>query len=227
VVNAIVVDLDDTLYPQSQYLACAVRATSERARELGVEGFEPAFLNALEEGSDKGGRIDAALLSLGTAPDRVKELVPDLVEAFTGCTPAPGELTFYPGAREALVRARDLGHVILVTDGAPRIQRAKMASLDVLDLVDTVVITDEFGGREFRKPDTRALATTLSELELEPGDCVFVGDRPGKDVEVARRLGLASVRVRTGEYAHVASEPAPTWEVTTFAEAIELLESFH
>jgi putative hydrolase of the HAD superfamily len=49
----------------------------------------------------------------------------------------------------------------------------------------------------------------LEQLGDIPERAIPIGDRPGKDVAAARALGIRAVRVRTGEHADLADEPAP------------------
>ena len=65
----VVVDLDDTLYPQAEYLAGAAAAVGRAATGLGLDGdtVTAALTARLAAGSDTGGTIDGALLAVGAA----------------------------------------------------------------------------------------------------------------------------------------------------------------
>ncbi|MBO0728689.1 MAG: hypothetical protein J2P57_05485, partial [Acidimicrobiaceae bacterium] len=67
---AVAVDLDDTLYPQWDYLAAAAEATALRATSLGLPAgdFCHAIREVLRAGSATGGTIDRALAALGLDP---------------------------------------------------------------------------------------------------------------------------------------------------------------
>ena len=55
------------------------------------------------------------------------------------------------------------------------------------------------------KPDARIFMHALEALDLEPGEAVFVGDSPSRDMAGARDVGMAHIWL-TGE---AASPPAP------------------
>src|SRR5207253_315978 len=98
----VVVDLDDTLYPQAGYLASATTAVGEAA---GLAGLDAAAVHAalrreLAAGSDTGGTIDRALLAVGVNAPDLPRYVPALVAAFT--EHAPPRLAPYPGVEDAL-----------------------------------------------------------------------------------------------------------------------------
>ncbi|GGK03189.1 hypothetical protein GCM10010123_36420 [Pilimelia anulata] len=218
---AVVVDLDDTLYPQAAYLAGAADAVGRAAAGAGLPG--PAVGRALRRelaaGSDRGGTIDRALAACGVDP--APELVRELVAAFTAH--APATLPRYPGADAALAALRDRYPVACLTDGAPAIQRAKLAATGLAAAFDAVVLSDELGGRAARKPHPAGLVAAAAALGVPADRVVMIGDRPGKDVAVARAVGARAIRVRTGEYARAADEPAADATADSFTAAAALL----
>ena len=79
----------------------------------------------------------------------------------------------------------------IITDGRPEGQRNK---LDVLELdVDDVIITDELGGIQFRKPCDIAFRILITRWRLNPADVVYVGDNPVKDFQAPQQLGMRSL----------------------------------
>jgi putative hydrolase of the HAD superfamily len=218
VIRAVLFDLDDTLAPQSAWLAGAWTAVAARGATVGVP--EAEFLAALQAvaalGTDRGRIIDRALERCGCAGVAVAPLVEVFREH------APPALDCYPGVVDELCALSTLVPVGIVTDGDPVIQRAKVRALR-LD-VDVVVYSDE-EGRAHRKPDPLPFRSALDALAVDAGDAVFVGDRPDKDIAGAIAAGLRAVRVRTGEYASLPDDPAPWHSVATAAEAIRLLRN--
>lgn len=218
-VRGVTVDLDDTLFPQEQWLAGAWAAVAARASDLGVDGdlLLPELVRIAAEGSDRGAIIDRALVAVGERP---QPYVDRLVVAFR--THSPKHLDGYPGALAALARLRAAVPVVVVTDGDPAVQRAKTAALGLAGV--PVVISDELGGRHLRKPDPAPFRRALELLGVPAAEAVHVGDRPGKDVVGARGVGMRCVRVRTGEYAALEDPAIRPWrEVGSFAEAVDLL----
>ncbi|MEV6343110.1 HAD family hydrolase [Actinoplanes sp. NPDC051851] len=223
---AVVLDLDDTLYPQAAYLYGASRAVGRAGAAAGLDPIRlsRAVRRQLVAGSDRGGTIDRALEVYGVPAVRARELLPTLVAAFTGYQPR--RLPRYPGVSRALAALRARYPLACLTDGNPAIQRAKLAATGLSEAFSTVVITDELGGRETRKPHPGGLLRAASELGVAAGDVVVIGDRPGKDVAVAAGVGAQSIRVRTGEYAEAPDEPAATAVVPDLESAVALLLTF-
>jgi putative hydrolase of the HAD superfamily len=218
----VVVDLDDTLYPQADYLAGAAVAVGAAASDRGLDGaaVTAALAAELAAGSDTGGTIDRALLAAGVPAAALAAHLPALVAAFTGH--APARLTPYPGvgtALRALASAAPLG---CLTDGNPAIQAAKLAATGLDPLLPVVVVTDALGGRAMRKPHPAGLLEVASRLGVPADRLLVIGDRSGKDVAVAAAVGARAIRVRQGEYAATPDDP-PAWAVTgSFPEAAGL-----
>jgi putative hydrolase of the HAD superfamily len=218
VIDAVLFDLDDTLYPQAAWLDGAWTAVARRAGALGAP--EVAVRAALEavaaEGTDRGHIIDRALAEVGRSDIPVEPLV----AAFR--SHAPSHLRPYPGVRFALRQMRQRIPIGLVTDGDPAIQQAK---IDALDLeFDTIVLSDVLG-RAHRKPDPAPLELALDQLGVTAEHAVMIGDRPTKDIAAARAVGMRSVRVRTGEYADLPDDPAPWRSLPDVAAACALLDT--
>ncbi|WP_433794859.1 HAD family hydrolase [Actinoplanes sp. CA-252034] len=220
---AVVIDLDDTLFPQSSHLYGAARAVGRAGMAAGLDPvrLSRALRRQLLTGSDRGGTIDRALAAYGIAPDLAADLIPALVDAFTGYRPR--RLPRYPGAWDALRAISSRYPVACLTDGNPAIQRAKLAATGLAEAFTTIVITDELGGRTLRKPHPEGLRQAAETLGVRPSDLVMIGDRPARDMAVAAALGARSIRVRTGEYADVPDGPAPTADVPDLASAAALL----
>jgi putative hydrolase of the HAD superfamily len=217
-IAAVLCDLDDTLYPQADWLAGAWHAVAEAAAQQGVQQapFRKALQQIAAEGSARGGIIDRALVAVDAQIP-----VADLVATFKAYR-AP-RLDLYPGAAQALAALRERVPIAVITDGDPGIQWGKLSSLGLLDAVDHVVISDEIG-REFRKPHPEPFRRALIALGVEPRFAVCIGDRPDKDVAGAAALGIRAVRVRTGEYSGMPDTvPVPWLAAQGFAEAAALL----
>ncbi|HVC27487.1 MAG TPA: HAD-IA family hydrolase [Nitrososphaerales archaeon] len=200
-IQGVVFDLDDTLYDQQVYLQGAFGAVaaylSGRFHVDEISILERLLEISKEKGSDSGKIIDDCIVSAGgNASD--DELIGRAVDAFLSFTPK--ELLPYRESREVLEwlkqRRVRLG---LLTDGRPQVQRAKISALSIAGYFNAIVLSDECG-RNRRKPDALPYRNVLRSLGIGPDECVFVGDNPRKDFIGARKLGIRTVRVLTGEY---------------------------
>ena len=218
----VVVDLDDTLYPQAAYLAGAALDVAAAAAAAGLDGaaVHSALAAQLAAGSDTGGTIDRALLAVGVPAADLPALVPPLVAAFT--RHLPERLPTYPGVPAALRALADAAPLGCLTDGHPGIQAAKLAATGLGELLPVVVVTDALGGRSLRKPHPAGLHAVADALGVPADRLLVIGDRPGKDVAVAAAVGARAIRVRQGEHAGAPDDPAAEAVTSTFPEAVAL-----
>jgi putative hydrolase of the HAD superfamily len=220
-IAAVLFDLDDTLYDQQQWLNGAWRAVAERAAEWGAPdaiALEAALRAAADDGTDRGGIIDNALLAVQA--DNVP--VAPLVAAFRAHQPT--RLDPYPGVAAALLTLADRVPLGLISDGDPLVQRAKLHALGLEPYFTTVVLSDEYG-RGHRKPDRLPFDVALGALGIDAGDAVYVGDRPAKDIAGPATVGLRAIRVRTGEWRDQPDDARAWASVDTVLDAIEFLHA--
>jgi putative hydrolase of the HAD superfamily len=220
VIDAVLFDLDDTLYAQREWLDGAWRTVAERATAWGVDPgtLGRALRSVATLGSDRGGIVDTALRLLG----RPDVPVAPLVDAFRSY--APARLEPYPGVTEALDALRRAVPLALVSDGYPPGQRAKLTALGLTCFFHAVVLSDELG-RAHRKPDPLPFDIALRRLGVDAADAVYIGDRPTKDVVGATTAGLAAVRVRTGEWVNEPDDPRTWASVPTLVDAATLVSA--
>ena len=200
-IEAVLFDLDDTLYDQRGWLAGAWVAVAAAAAPFGVDA-DPlwrALLETAAEGTDGGGIIDRALERVGATGVPVGPFL----EAFRSHDPL--RLATYPGVTEALERLRDRCRIGLVTDGDPRIQRSKLRALGLLDAFDVVVFSVELG-RERQAPSGavpgRARQPGRNGTDLNPGGTGRAGSpapsgpgsQGGRGPSVQLLSGLSGIR---------------------------------
>lgn len=99
----------------------------------------------------------------------------------------------FPETLPLLHELRDLGHRLgLLTNGTETQQLDKLARTGLADAFDVVCISERIG---FQKPDVRAFHALAAQLDVDPADCLFVGDDPERDVTGARAAGMRAVLV--------------------------------
>lgn len=95
-----------------------------------------------------------------------------------------------------------------------------LAEYGVAELFDTIVISETVN---LFKPDPAIFLLGLSNLDIEPGEAIFVGDRPDNDVKPAKALGMKTIRFKRGnQYVYFnPTTPDMTADVTV-SEASEI-----
>jgi putative hydrolase of the HAD superfamily len=192
----LVLDLDDTLYPESTYVVQGFWWVAQRVVQLSGSVGSGAVFAVLKERWQSGSCsafqdvIDALALSVS---------VSDMAAWYRTAT---RYLPLYPDVPAALRELRRAGHrMSIVTNGPAAVQRLKVESLGVASLVDRVVIADDYG-RDYWKP-ARAL---WEILDLAPGSCVVVGNGDD-DAEFAAVGSVPFIDVvRSGAVHHLRKE---------------------
>ncbi len=198
-IQAILFDLDDTLYDEMQFVKGGFKAVSLRfSKENNLDKNEvyQLLLDVLEE-HGRGHTFDIALKKLGLYK---KELIPKLVEVYRTHKP---NLSLYPGVRDVLSALRKQGYKLgLITDGNPKVQRNKVEALKLNDFFDCTIFSDEYGIIK-QKPNPFPYQKAIEELKISARETIYIGDNPYKDFITAKKLGVYTVRVIRGQYKNV------------------------
>ena len=182
-IKGVIFDLDDTLYSEKEYVKSGYKAVSEY---LGG-GYEDKLWSYLVEGKPA---IDELLKALGREGETNKVL-----SVYRSHKP---DIHPYPGVTKMIEELKARGvKVGIITDGRPEGQRNKLEALE-LD-VDDVVVTDELGGVQFRKPCDIAFRIMMTRWRLNPADIVYVGDNTVKDFQAPQQLGMRSIWFRNAD----------------------------
>jgi putative hydrolase of the HAD superfamily len=187
--HVIVLDVDDTLYLERDYVRSGFEAVAGYLAERGIDGFATAAWQMFLEGV-RGDTFDRALCALGVAPKRT--LVRKLVEMYRHHEPS---IRLESDARALLKELREEGYdTAAVTDGPPSSQRRKLAALGLDDALAFIVVTGEHGPH-WTKPSQRPFRAVEKEFGVER-KYVYVADNPRKDFAGPAALGWRTYRVR-------------------------------
>jgi putative hydrolase of the HAD superfamily len=210
----VVLDIDDTLYLERDYVRSGFTAVDAWARnELGVDGLGERAWAAFESGVRRT-IFDEALAGVGV--DGAPNLVPRLVEVYRSHVPT---IEMLADARDWLDGLAPHIAVAVVTDGPVASQQAKAEALVIARWADLVVFTESLGPGQ-GKPHPAAFEHLERELGVSGDRCAYVADNPAKDFVAPHRLGWRTVRVRRpgGLHAEVPSGEDVDAEITSLAD---------
>ena len=182
-IKGVIFDLDDTLYSEKEYVRSGYKAVSDY---LGG-GYEENLWSYFEAGKLA---IDELLRDLGREDEKA-----EVLEVYRSHKP---QIHLYLGVAEMIEVLKAKGiKVGIITDGRPKGQRNKLEALELK--VDDVIITDELGGIQFRKPCDIAFRIMATRWRLNPADIVYVGDNPVKDFQAPQQLGMRYLWFRNAD----------------------------
>lgn len=196
--QAVIFDLDDTLYPERDYVTSGFRAVAEWAEaQLSIPtGQGWAELRAYFEAGIRGDTFNRWLIQHNLDPE---PLVPQLIKVYREHQP---QIAPFPEVPELLARLRCACRIGLISDGYLEVQQRKITALALAPYFNAIVFSDEWG-RTAWKPSPQPFKVALKRLQVVAAQSVYVADNPVKDFLGARAAGLKTVQVlrSDGEYA--------------------------
>lgn len=218
-IEAVIFDLDNTLYDEHQFVKSGFRTVSKHmAKEYSVE--EAAFYEALLDVFLKSGRGSVFDLALKNFNIYEKETVLKMLDIYRSHIP---DITLFGDAEEILPQIRDEYHTALLTDGLKRVQENKVEALKIRGLFDVITYAADYGGKNIQ-----AFSATLERLRVEPSVCMYVDDNPFKGFAAAKKLGIHTVRILRGEHKdlEVTDERCePEFEILNLRQLTSLMSS--
>ncbi|SDH59164.1 haloacid dehalogenase superfamily, subfamily IA, variant 1 with third motif having Dx(3-4)D or Dx(3-4)E [Pseudobutyrivibrio sp. 49] len=175
--RGIIFDLDDTLYGEKEYVRSGYKKIEEY---LGIAGAADKLWEYFSQGK---AAIDCYLESVGMLDTKdeclkvYREQMPDI--------------HFYSGVKDRLIALRESGIKLgIITDGRVEGQKNKIKALGLEELVDDIIITDELGGVQFRKPNDISFRIMQNRWRMPFENIMYVGDNLSKDCQAPKQLGM-------------------------------------
>lgn len=212
-VEAVLFDVDDTL--------CRYRRTSADLLALAFDavGVEPFF--TAERYHDRYGEFvadtetmaglrRACFAAIAADEGRDRSLGHAVAEAYAA-ERDHGAVDPLPGARDAVERLAADHALGVVTNGAPEMQRQKLAAVGLDDAFDVVV---HAGYDAPAKPDPEPFRRALTALDIPAARAVHVGNSLSTDVTGAHGAGVRSAWLEQGED----PDPVPHYTLESMAD---------
>lgn len=175
-------DLDDTLYPEYDFVVSGYRAVAELLPQKDRKCALEAMSQAYAAGENPFDALVAAV--------NCNVPVSEMVAAYRYHKPS---LSLDPITRATLQRLADAGvGLALVTDGRTSTQRNKIEALGLDAFFGNQIYISEAEGVD--KTSTHSFERIMDALPAER--YVYVGDNPAKDFVAPNRLGWLTVCLR-------------------------------
>lgn len=204
-----VFDLDDTLFPEIDFLKSAYRHIAAQLKPtIGRDIYEEMFSRY---------QAKENVFKWVTGLDKNTTTTDWLLKEYREHAPtvalSEGTLAFINKVKALAIPTG------LITDGRSITQRNKLRSLGIDSFFNDIIISEEFGSE---KPDER---NYLFFQNKYPGnDFYFFGDNTSKDFIVPAKLGWTTVCLKdTGSHIHKQAfdkPPMPDYIISTFDEVV-------
>lgn len=196
-VKYIFFDIDDTLFPSSEFAELArknaIRAMAEAGIEETTERLRTLLTGIIKKrGSNYTKQFDELCRKLKVR--RPARYVAAAVAAYhntkTGILP-------YPEVPRLLLKLREAGYQLYVaTNGDAVKQWDKLIRMRIENYFEDVFVSEEIG----REKDEKFFAIVLKKINAEPHECVMIGDREDADILPAKKAGMKTILVKRGKY---------------------------
>ena len=185
-IKGVIFDLDDTLYNEKQYIKSGYRAVAEY---LGRPEAEEELWHCFENNEPA---IDTYLDKIGMIDHRE-----ECLKIYRDHKP---RIFLNEGVAQELSNLRSKGLKIgIITDGRPIGQKNKIEALGLETMVDDIIITDELGGEQFRKPCDIAFRIMQRRWRIPFEQLMYVGDNIHKDFGAPKQLGMRWMLIKNEE----------------------------
>lgn len=189
--KAVIFDLDDTLYPEIEYVFSGYREVAKKLAVRQVDSEDVLYERMKQLFKEDSKMVFNRLLdTYGIKYEKAD--VMELIDVYRDHLP---DIHYHEDAMSAVCLIREKGiKTGILTDGYAVTQRQKLKALKADDIFDVIVVTDELG-REAWKPSKVGFEKAAEELGCTLKDMIYVGDNPNKDFYVSRTAGVRTARI--------------------------------
>lgn len=193
-VKAIIFDMDDTLYPELDYVRSGYMAIARRL----VRPDWPAeriydFMWQTFENGPRDRVFNVVLEQLGEPDD--PQVIAELIGQYRCHRPV---LQLEDPVKQLLTALKARYKLGLITDGFLPAQRLKVEALGLADMFDRIIFTEELG-REYWKPSPRAYKMMEETFGVSGPECIYIADNPAKDFIAPNALQWHTVQVERAD----------------------------
>ncbi len=218
-VEAVIFDMDDTLYDERQYVRSGFRAVSEcmaKEFEMDKDQLFHLFMSIFIK-KGRGQVFNLALEELNMKND---ETVLKMVNVYRNHSPT---ISVSEDAPKILFELKKRYRLGLITGGVKKVQEIKVQALKIANLFDVIEYAIEYGGK-----NKKVFLSTLDKLKTQPSYSVYIDDDPIKTFAIAKKLGIHTIRIRTCENKNivVADEQCkPDFEIKNLEEILGIIHT--
>ncbi|MEA3283593.1 MAG: HAD-IA family hydrolase [Synergistota bacterium] len=196
-IRAVIFDLDDTLFPEKEYIESGYRHIAKIIKKTWKIDENKTSSLLWEFYKENPKKVFNRLLE-AEGIQCTEKAISFLVEEYRSHKP---KISFYS---DVIPFLDFLNHKKIkkgiITDGYAVTQQRKLEALNAYDIFEKIIITDELG-REFWKPHPKPFEIMSKELAIDFNNMMYIGDNPEKDFYINKIYPIATARInRDGIY---------------------------
>ena len=222
-IKLVVFDLDDTLYPEIDYVYSGLSVIANYLHSMtNIESDD--ILNFMKEAFHQNSSFvfDRTLRHF-----KLQHLdVQNLIAHYRHHQP---KISIKTSTYQVLSELKQKVNLAILSDGNLIVQKNKIASLDLSTLFDFIVLTDQWG-QEFWKPHRKAFDYLMESFNLKANEIIYVGDNPSKDFIFGKTVGIYTVQLLSnGIYKNedYLEGVAPSFQIHNLDELFLILDTIN
>jgi putative hydrolase of the HAD superfamily len=213
-------DLDDTLYPERSFVESGFRAVAGMLEvSYGIYSSESLSYMLGILASEGRGKVFDRLLNLHNLLNASR--LRKCINIYRHHKP---EIFVSPDASFILDSLSIKPY--MVTDGHKIVQRNKVEALGLDSIFEKIFITNRYGA-SYVKPSIKCFEFIRRRTSSDWTDMFYVGDNPAKDFVNLNKLGVHTIRIKTGEHARTVAQHGyeAKHTINSFYELPNILEN--
>jgi putative hydrolase of the HAD superfamily len=216
----ILFDIDDTLFPSTEFALLARRNAIRAMINMGIGKSEDDLYEELVhiiqvKGSNYSRHFDELCKKLKVA--KPARFIAAAVAAYHNTKTS---IQPYPAVPRTLLALRELGYSLYIaSNGSAKKQWDKLIRLRIALYFEDVFVSEVVGmekGEAFFKK-------VLKSLDTLAQNALMVGDKEEADIRPAKKLGLSTIRIKKGKYSD--NETDADFEITEFSDILQIIKS--
>ena len=207
-IKAIIFDLDDTIYPEIEYVKSGFKAIGKAFKDESLA--EKLFTLFQENPVDVYQRAGFSESECQKCIEIYRKHIPDLVLRED-----------YANVFKKL--RKDGIKLGIITDGRPEGQWNKIRALKLDDFMDEIIVTDELGGIEYRKPNPKAYQIMKEKLGVKYNEMMYIGDNPKKDFTAPKFLDMKFCYIHNKSGLYADNDFSTELEIHTLSDILDLI----
>ena len=219
-IKHVFIDIDDTLFPTSEFAELARRKAIRAMIEVGLDGDQDKLYKRLvkiikKRGPNYDHHFDDLCKEL-----KIKRPAKYIAAAVGAYHATKGTAQPYPEVPRTLMKLRDEGyHLYVATNGAAVKQWDKLILLGVYIFFEDVFVSETMG----LEKNAQFFKKALRHIKAKSEDCVMIGDKPSIDIIPPNKLGMKTIRAMMGGR-HTTKPGKADLEMKNFSELPKLLK---
>ena len=177
--DVVIFDLDDTLYSEKEYVKSGFMVL-----EKAYPNIKDFYIRLWNSFCNREQALDVVLKEENLQSEKERCL-----EIYRSHFP---KIHLYKGVLKMLKTIAENKRIGIITDGRPSGQKLKIDALG-LGWIEKIIITDELGGVEFRKPNETAFKIMIDYFKCNASKICYIGDNFNKDFYAPEKLGMKSI----------------------------------